>query len=189
MAAILFVLPLPAILAVPDQGVSGMGELGPDLVGPPGDQVAFHQRQAMLHRQSAVEGHRRLGPRLGPVGDIDLLFHLVLQEKTLQLSLWGTHAPLDHAQVILVQLPVLDLLVHHPQGLRRLGGDDDAACVSVDAVAQGGGEGVLFVGGPLLLLIEIGLDVGEQGVHPLVLIGVDHQAGALVQQHDLVVLI
>ena len=38
MAAILFVLPLPAILAVPDQGVSGMGELGPDLVGPPGDR-------------------------------------------------------------------------------------------------------------------------------------------------------
>ena len=102
VAAILFVLPLPAILAVPDQGVSGMGELGPDLVGPTGDQVAFHQRQATLHRQSAVEGHRRLGPGLGAVGDIGLLFHLVLKEKTLQLSLWGTHAPLDHAQVILV---------------------------------------------------------------------------------------
>lgn len=35
MAAILSILPLTAVLAVPDEGVSGMGELGTDLMGPP----------------------------------------------------------------------------------------------------------------------------------------------------------
>ncbi len=38
-------------------------------------------------------------------------------------------------------------------------------------------------------MIEIGLDVGEEGIDPLVLIGMDHQAGALVHQKDVLILI
>ena len=33
---------------------SGMGELGPDLMGPPGDQVALHQGQAIFHRKRLI---------------------------------------------------------------------------------------------------------------------------------------
>ena len=83
----------------------------------------------------------------------------------------------------------LDLLVHDPQRLGVLGGDDDAAGVAVDAVAQGGGEGVLPLGVPLLLLIEVGLDMVDEGVDLLRLVGVDHQTGALVQQHQILVLV
>ena len=54
MAAILSILPLTAVLAVPDEGVSGMGELGTDLMGPPGDQVALHQGQAVFHRKRLI---------------------------------------------------------------------------------------------------------------------------------------
>ena len=82
-----------------------------------------------------------------------------------------------------------DLLVHHPQGLGVLGGDDDAAGVPVDAVAQGGGEGILLPGVPLLFLIEVGLDVGEQGVDPLVLVRMDHQSRAFVHQQKVLVLV
>ena len=32
-----------AVFPVPQQGMTGMGELGADLVGPAGDQLAFHQ--------------------------------------------------------------------------------------------------------------------------------------------------
>ena len=37
------VVPLAAVLAVPQQGMAGGGELGPDLVGAAGDQAAGHQ--------------------------------------------------------------------------------------------------------------------------------------------------
>ena len=96
---------------------------------------------------------------------------------------------MDDGQVVFGDLPVADLLVEHPQGLGVLGGHDDAAGVPVDAVAQGGGEGVLVPGVPLLLLIEVGLDVGDQGVDLLVLIGVAEQAGPLVQQHQVFILV
>ena len=80
-------------------------------------------------------------------------------------------------------------MIHHPQGLGSLGGDDDAAGVAVDAVAQSGGEGVFLIGGPLLLLVEVGLDVGEQRVDPFRLVRVDHQTGPLVQEKDVLILI
>ena len=38
-------------------------------------------------------------------------------------------------------------------------------------------------------LVEVGLDVGEQGVDPFALVGVDHQTGALVHQQDVLVLV
>ena len=44
-------------------------------------------------------------------------------------------------------------------------------------------------GVPLLFLIEVGLDVGDEGVDVLVLVGVDHQAGPLVHQQDVLVLV
>ena len=119
----------------------------------------------------------------------DLLFGLVLQKKALDAALRRLGPPQGDAEIGFLDLVVPDLFVEDAQGLGVLGGDDDAAGVPVDAVAEGGGEGILQAGVPLLLLIEIGLDVGEQGVHPLVLVGVDHQTGALVQQHDLVVFI
>ena len=45
------------------------------------------------------------------------------------------------------------------------------------------------LGVPLLLLIEVGLDVGDEGVHLLVLVGVAQKAGPLVEQHQVFVLI
>ena len=48
-------------------------------------------------------------------------------------------------------------------GLGVLGGHDDAAGVAVDAVAQGRSKGVLVPGIPLLLLVEVGLNVGDEG--------------------------
>ena len=47
---------------------------------------------------------------------------------------------------------VFDLLIYDPQGLRVLGGNDNAAGVPVDPVAQGGRKGVLPFGIPLFFL-------------------------------------
>ena len=54
VAAVLPVFPLAAVLAVAQQGVAGGGELGADLMGAPGDEIALHQGQPVLHRQSFI---------------------------------------------------------------------------------------------------------------------------------------
>ena len=53
-AAVGLVLLLAAVLAVPQKGVSGGGELGPDLVGAAGDQLALHQGEPLPHRQGPI---------------------------------------------------------------------------------------------------------------------------------------
>ena len=93
------------------------------------------------------------------------------------------------AEVGLLQLVAFDLLVDDAQRLGVFGGDDDAAGVPVDAVAQGRGEGVLPLGVPLLLLVQVRLDVVDEGVDLLRLVGVDHQAGALVHQQQVLILV
>ena len=96
---------------------------------------------------------------------------------------------MNYTQIIFFQLAILDLLVHDAQSLGGLGGDDDAAGVPVDTVAQGGGKSVLGPGVPLLFLVEIGLDMGNEGIDVLVFVGVDHQTGPLVHQQDVLVLV
>ena len=54
MAAVGLVLLLPAVLAVPQEGVAGSGELGPDLVGAAGDQLTLHQGEPLPHRQGPI---------------------------------------------------------------------------------------------------------------------------------------
>ena len=74
MAAVPPVVPLAAVLAVPQQGMAHGGELGADLMGAAGDQLALHQGQAVPDGQGAVEGDGGLGPWNGLGADIDLLF-------------------------------------------------------------------------------------------------------------------
>ena len=54
VAAVFPVFPLAAVLTVAQQGVAGGGKLGADLMGAPGDQVALHQGQSVLYRQSLI---------------------------------------------------------------------------------------------------------------------------------------
>ena len=84
---------------------------------------------------------------------------------------------------------VPNLFVEDAQGLGVLGGDDDAAGVPVNAVAEGGGESVLPAGVPLPLLVEVGLDVVDEGVDLLRLVGVADQALALVRKKEVLVFI
>ena len=88
-----------------------------------------------------------------------LLFLLVLQQKALHAALRLLGASHGDAEVALVQLTVVDLLVEDTQRLRVLGGDDDAAGVAVDAVAQRRGESVFGLRIPLTVLAQVGLNV------------------------------
>ena len=82
-----------------------------------------------------------------------------------------------------------DLLVEEPQRLGVLGGDDHAAGVPVNPVAKSRGEGVLPPGIPLLFLVQVGLDVVDEGVDFFRLVGVDHHSGALIHHQQVFVLV
>ena len=58
-----------AVFPVSQQGMSGVGELGPDLVGPAGDQLALHQGQPIGAGQGPVVGLAGFGAGLGGIGD------------------------------------------------------------------------------------------------------------------------
>ena len=169
--------------------MTGGSQLGTDLVGAAGDQVAFQQGQPPSAGQRPIFGHRRPGTGHGTGLDKDLLLGLVLPQIPLQRAIRRLDLPHDGTQVQLDQLPIPNLLVHHPQRLGGLGSDDDAAGVPVDAVAQRRREGVLPEGVPLLLLVQVRLDVVDEGVHVLRLIPVYHHARGLVHQQDVFVFI
>ena len=179
-----------AVLAVTQQGMTGVGELGTDLVGTAGDQLAFHQGQAVFGYQSFVIGLAGLCTCLRGVGDKDPVLFGILEKVTLQAAVSGLRCAFHNGQIPLVQLPVLDLLVHDPQGFCGLGGDNDAAGIPVDSVAQGGCEGVFLPGPPFPLLIQVGLDVVDEG--PAVfrtVMGMNGKSGPLIHQQDVFVLV
>ena len=72
-------------------------------------------------------------------------------------------------QIVFVNLPVPYFLVDDAQSFGVFCGQDDAAGVPVNAVAQCGDKGVLVPGAPLFGLIEVGLDMGDEGVDLLML--------------------
>ena len=167
-----------------------MGELGPDLVGPPGDQLAFHQRKAVAAGEDPVIGLAAFGACLGGVGDEHPVFLGVLEKIPLQAAHGGLGGSFNNGEIPLVQFPVLDFLIHHPQSLRGFRRDDDAAGVPVNAVAQGGGKSVFLPGPPLPLLIEIGLDVIDKGAPVFrTVVGMHRQSRALVHQQNVFVLV
>ena len=179
-----------SVLAIAQQRVSGVGKLGTDLVGPAGDELALHQTEAVPRIQDLVVGLTALGTGLGLVADEDTVFLGILEQIPLEAPLFALGHALDDGKIPLVQLPVLDLLVHDPQGLGGLGGDDDAAGVPVDAVAERRGEGVLPSRAPLPLLVEVGLDVVDEGAAVLrAVVGMDGKTGPLVHKQDVFILI
>ena len=179
----------PAVLAVPQQRAAQVRHGGADLMGAAGLQPDLHQAQFPPALQHLIVGDGGLaaGDRLVVHGD--LLFLLVLQQEALHPALRPLRAPHGDAQVALVQLPAADLLVDDAQRLGVLGGDDDAPGVAVDAIAQGRGEGVLPPGVPLPFLVQVRLDVVDECVDLLRLVGVDHQALGLVRQQQVLILV
>lgn len=143
--------------------MSGVGELGTDLVGPACYQLALHQRKPLAAGQDLVAGLAAFGTGLGGIRHEYPVFLGVLEQIALQCPLLRLGGPLHNGQIPFVQLPVLDLLVHHPQGLGGLGRNNNASGVPVNAVAQSRGKGILPSGVPLPLLVEIRLNVVNKG--------------------------
>ena len=167
-----------------------MGKLGADLMGSSRDQLAFHKRQAVPGGKGFVVCLAGLGPGLRAVRHENTVFDGVFEKIALEAPFFGLWGAFYDGQIPLVDFPVLDLLIHDPQGFGGFGCDDNAPGVPVDAVAQGGGEGVLFPGPPFVLLVQVSLNLIDE--RPPVfrpIVGVHRKARALVHQKDVLILI
>ena len=95
-----------AVFAVAQQGAADLRHGDPDLVGPAGQQAALHQRQRAAALQRFVQRDGGLAAGDGLMVKGDLLFGLVLQQKTLDAAFRGTAVPVGGTAV-----PVFGLLV------------------------------------------------------------------------------
>ena len=68
-----------AVFTVTQEGMARVGELGTDLVGPSGDQLAFHQCQTIPGSDGLVVGLAGLAACLGGIGDEDPVFLGILE--------------------------------------------------------------------------------------------------------------
>ena len=118
-----------------------------------------------------------------------LLFPFIFQKKTGQLSLWRCHFAQGNAEIFFGDLPIPDFIVDDPQGFRIFGGNDNAACVAVDPVAQSRRKGIFPTGIPLPLLVEVGLDVVDKRIDLFRLVGMDHKTGPLIQKEEVFILV
>lgn len=132
----------PAVLAVSQQGAADLRHGDADLMGAACQQTALHQRQPAPAFQRPVkrDGGFSAGNRL--MEKADFLFLFVLQQKALNPPLRPLGTAHGDAEIELFQLMSPDLLIDDPQRLGVFGGNNNAAGVAVNTVAQSRGKGV-----------------------------------------------
>ena len=97
---------------------------------------------------------------------------------------------MDDAQIPLVDLPVFDLLVQNAQRLGGFRRDDDAAGVSVDAIAKRGRERIFLPRPPFAFGVQIGLNVVDERLTVFrAVVGMDGLPGLFVDEQNVFVLI
>ena len=99
---------------IPQNRVADVGQVDPDLVGAPGDELAAHQGEPVPDGQGLVQCDGRLGPWPGTAAHGDLFFCLIFQNVALQPAGGARESSVDYAEVVFFQLTVPDLLVHDP---------------------------------------------------------------------------
>ena len=97
---------------------------------------------------------------------------------------------MDDTQISLVDLPVFDLLVQNAQRLGGFRRDDDAAGVSVDAIAKRGRERVFLPRPPFAFGVQIGLNVVDERLAVFrAVVRVDGLAGLFVDEEDVLIFV
>ena len=162
--AIALVEALAAVLAVAQQRPARVGHLRADLMGSPGKQPAFYQRERAGGAKRAVFRDGAAGAGLAFLFYVNLIAACILEQEVFQPAARGFGAALHGTEIVLFDLAAADLFIEDAQRLGVLRRDDDTAGIAVDAVAERGSKGVFLARPPLALPGEIGLDVGDERV-------------------------
>ena len=178
-----------SVLAIAQQRMACCGELSAYLVGAARQQAALYKRESVLGGEGSVLGGGRLGAFLHFIADVDLILYGVFENVTLKGTAGRGHFSVDNGKIELVYLAVAYLVVENSQSFGSFGGDNDAAGVAVYSVAESGSEGVFLARSPFTLLVQIILNVGNEGVVIVGTRAVAEHAGFLIGQQDMLILV
>ena len=179
-----------AVFAVPQQRTADLGHGHPDLMGPARQQAALYQRQRPPGLQGLIE--RRGGLAAGDGGRWKETCFLAssFKKKALDLPLGGLGRPTVMAEVGFFSISWSRIF-----WLRMRSVSAFLAAMTMPPVLRSmrlhraGAKAFSPPGVPLPLLVEIGLDVVDEGIDLLRLVGVDHHAGALIHQQQIFILV
>ena len=178
-----------AVFPVAEQRPARMCHLDTDLMSPSGQKAAFHQGESAPKHQNLVFRDSTAGAGLRLRLDKNLVFDRVLEEFVLQPALVWLGMTANRTKIVLFDLSVAYFFIQDPKRFGILGRNNDTSGVPVNAVAEGGGEGMLFLRMPFAFLSQIGLNVGDQGVVIPFPGAVTEHTGLLVSEKDILILI
>ncbi len=101
---------LHAVLVIPQERVAGVGELGANLVGAAGDEVAFHQRESISKSFALVLGDGGLRALHRFISDVNLIFLGVFENLIFQRPASGLYFAGHHSKIGFLDFPVFDEL-------------------------------------------------------------------------------
>ena len=167
-----------------------MSEVGAYLVSAPRHQLHFEERKPLFPvlGDNAVFCHHSLIVEGLFVIDGDGLSLFIAAVVSGEPSLFAFGDTDGHAEVSLVKLAVAHLLVHDAEGFGGLGADNDTFGITVDAVAEGGGEALFRIGAVAALIVEVMESAVDEGIGRTALIVVDDQSDGLMEEQDILVL-
>ena len=135
-----------AVLWIPGDRVSDGSQVGADLVGSSGNQMNLQKGISISRYQRSVCSPDRQTSRGLLFSDRHLIRLFIFRQPSLDPGFAFYDSPHD-ADIIFSQTPVLDDLGHDLQSRQGTSSCHDAACVAVEAVADGRAEArqVLFL--------------------------------------------
>ena len=184
---------IDAVFAVPDERMCNRGEMRADLMRSACEQFDLQKAFLVMFGKHAVFRQDLLDVAISSLRafgvDGNEVFVAILGEVAAKGIFLFRKTSVAGGKRAFVDLSFLDHLVQKPQGFGILGGNDDAAGVAVDAVTESGGKALLAVGVIFPFAIEIGFDMGDQGVLILVIVRMYQHSRAFVDQQNMLVLI
>ena len=152
-----------------------------NLVRASGQQLAFYETQPIPMRQRAVFRQRVLRAFLIAQAHAHLFLIRRFDDVIVHRARLAAEFAKRDAVIVFFDLARANLIVDDVHRRFGLGGDHDAAGEAIDAVAQRGRKRALIHRIILTLLIQIRLNVGQQGVYLFGRVRMRHQSGALIR--------
>ena len=170
-----------SIEIIAEQRMTQGRQMGPDLVGTPGNKMDFQTGNRTAF-QGLISGNNRFGIRFGPVSYADFCPAGILDQPRTAFSLRRLHHTADQTDIKLFQAALTKNILQDFQGFGRFRKQAEPAGFIIEAMAGSGRKGFR-----ILLLYMLPAEIREGDASPGIRFHAD--PGTLVDQQDISILI
>ena len=160
-----------------------------DLMRSAGEQFDLQKGIAVVFVKNGIARCNFARADTSPIGNVHAVLSFVFFEIPFEQRTFFYEGAVYDTQIVFVNFPPLELLVENAQGGGVFGGNDNAACVAVDAVDECGHKAVFVLRVIFPFFKQIALHAENEGVTVFVLIRMHQKPRGLVQKQEVVVLI